>query len=54
MQDKAYIEQAVLPVLLGEAKRDRLLVNGACFVKDAEAIEPEFKQLMFATASAQP
>jgi len=48
MKDKAYIENTVLPGLLGEAKPDRLLVNGACFVKDAEAIEPEFKRLMFA------
>jgi len=46
--DKAYIETTVLPALLGEAKPDRLLVNGACFVKDAEAIEPEFHRLMFA------
>lgn len=51
MQDKAYIEQAVLPALLGEMKPDRLLVNGACFVKDAEAIEPEFKRLMFGRGS---
>jgi len=48
MKDKAYIETKMLPALLGEAKPDRLLVNGACFVKDAEAIEPEFKRLMFA------
>ncbi|MCL4458893.1 MAG: site-specific DNA-methyltransferase [Chloroflexi bacterium] len=48
MKDKRYIEKTVLPALLGEAKPDRLLVNGACFVKDAEAIEPEFKRLMFA------
>jgi len=47
MKDKAYIETTVLPGLLGEAKPDRLLVNGSCFVKDAEAIEPEFKRLMF-------
>ena len=48
MDDKAFIEGTVLPALLGEAKPDRLLVNGACFVKDAEAIEPEFHRLMFA------
>jgi adenine-specific DNA-methyltransferase len=48
MRDKAFIEQTVLPALLGGAKPDRLLVNGACFVKDAEAIEPEFHRLMFA------
>jgi len=47
-KDKAFIEKTVLPALLGEAKPDRLLVNGACFVKDAEAIEPEFHRLMFA------
>ena len=47
-KDKAFIEKSVLPALLGEAKPDRLLVNGACFVKDAEAIEPEFHRLMFA------
>jgi adenine-specific DNA-methyltransferase len=52
MKDKAYIEQTVLPSLLGEAKPDLLLVNGACFVKDAEAIEPEFKRLMFAPVGA--
>ncbi|AYJ73868.1 putative restriction endonuclease [Thermus phage phiLo] len=48
MRDKAFIEGTVLPALLGEAKPDRLLVNGASFVKDAEAIEPEFHRLMFA------
>jgi len=52
MKDKAYIEQTVMHALLGEAKPDRLLVNGACFVKEAEAIEPEFKRLMFAPAGA--
>ena len=52
MKDKDYIEQTVLPALLGEARPDRLLVNGACFVKDAEAIEPEFKRLMFAPVGA--
>ncbi|MBI2858244.1 MAG: hypothetical protein HYX90_04120 [Chloroflexi bacterium] len=52
MQDKAFIEKTVLPALLGEAKPDRLLVNGACFVKDVEAIEPEFKRLMFAPVGA--
>jgi len=48
MQDKTFIEQTVLSGLLGETKPDRLLVNGACFVKDVEAIEPEFHRLMFA------
>ena len=52
MKDKAYIEQVVLPALLGEAKPDRLLVNGSCFTKEAEAIEPEFKRLMFAPVVA--
>ena len=52
MRDKAYIEQTVLPALLGKMKPDRLLVNGACFVKDAEAIEPAFKRLMFAPVGA--
>lgn len=48
MQDKDFIKKRVLPKLLGKAKPDRLLVNGACFVKDAEPIEPEFHRLMFA------
>jgi adenine-specific DNA-methyltransferase len=52
MKDRAYIETTVLPSLLGEARPDRLLVNGSCFVKDAEAIEPEFKRLMFAPVGA--
>lgn len=51
-KDKAFIEKTVLPALLGEAKPDRLLVNGVCFVKEAEAIEPEFKRLMFAPVGA--
>ena len=51
-KDKAFIEKTVLPALRGEAKPDRLLVNGACFVKDAEAIEPEFHRLMFAPVGA--
>ncbi|MGQ9746858.1 MAG: hypothetical protein ACUVQZ_03710 [Candidatus Caldatribacteriaceae bacterium] len=38
----------LLLALLGEENPDRLLVNGPCFVKDAEAIEPEFHRLMFA------
>jgi hypothetical protein len=38
----------VLPTLLGEGKKpDRLLVNGICYVPDAEPIEPEFKRLMW-------
>lgn len=48
MIDKAFIESMVLPTLLGEgAKPHRLLVNGPCYAEDAEAIEPEFKRLMF-------
>jgi len=52
IQDRTFIEQVVLPALLGEAKPDRLLVNGVCFVKEAEAIEPEFKRSMFAPVGA--
>ena len=47
MKDKGFIEKEVLPALLGEARPDRLLVNGACFAKDVEAIEAEFHRLMF-------
>jgi len=52
IKDKACIEKTVLPALQGEAMADRVLVNGACFVKDAEAIEPEFHRLMFAPVGA--
>jgi hypothetical protein len=62
MADRAFIEQTVLPALLSQdgppqsaihnpqstIHYDRLLVNGPCYVKGAEAIEPEFKRLMFA------
>ena len=48
MRDRAYIEQTILPALLGEAKPDRLLINGISFVEGVESIEPEFKRLMFA------
>lgn len=51
MKDRIFIEQTVLPSLLGEEKPERLLVNGAYLVKEAEAIEPEFKRLMFATVN---
>jgi hypothetical protein len=30
-----------------------LLVNGICYVPDAEPIEPEFKRLMMGGAEAQ-
>jgi adenine-specific DNA-methyltransferase len=47
-RDKQFIEGEVLPALLSNGvKPDRLLVNGACHVENAEAIEPEFKRLMF-------
>lgn len=46
-KDKAFIEQTVLPALLPGGVPDRLLVNGPCFVDDAEPIEPEFKRRMF-------
>ncbi|MFQ5694264.1 MAG: hypothetical protein ACE5IM_14660 [Nitrospinota bacterium] len=52
MRDKAYIEKMVLAPPLGEAKPDRLRVNGSCFVQGAEAIEPEFRRLMFAPVRA--
>jgi adenine-specific DNA-methyltransferase len=47
-RDKEFIQSKVLPTLLGEGKKpDRLLVNGICYVPDAEPIEPEFKRLMW-------
>lgn len=47
-RDKQFIEDKIFPALLGnDARPDRLLVNGACHVENAEAIEPEFKRLMF-------
>jgi len=46
--DQAFIEQTILPALLGTGVQpDRLLVNGPCFVEGAEAIAPEFKRRMF-------
>jgi adenine-specific DNA-methyltransferase len=46
-QDRQFIESIVLPALLGDGmKPDRLLVNGKCYVPEAEPIEPEFKRLM--------
>lgn len=47
MRDKTYIQETILLSLLGEMKPDRILINGISFVEDAEAIEPEFKRLMF-------
>jgi len=48
-KDRLFIENEILPALLGKGKKpDRLLVNGGCVVEGAEAIEPEFKRLMFA------
>lgn len=47
MRDRSYIKEEILPALLGEAKQDRVLINGISFVEEAEAIEPEFKRLMF-------
>jgi len=42
-QDRHFIEYSILPALLGEGKKpDRLLVNGTCYVPEAELIEPEF------------
>jgi len=52
MQDRAYVEQTAVPALLGEAKPDRLLINGVRFVKETESIEPEFNRLMFAPVGA--
>jgi adenine-specific DNA-methyltransferase len=47
-RDQQFIQSTVLPALLGEGKKpDRLLVNGICYVPDAEPIEPEFKRLMW-------
>ena len=47
MRDKSFIEKTILPALLGEAKPDRVLINGISFVEGAETVEPEFKRLMF-------
>jgi adenine-specific DNA-methyltransferase len=53
-RDQRFIEGTVLPTLLGEGKKpDRLLVNGICYVPDAEPIEPEFKRLMMGGAEVQ-
>ncbi|MFA0758481.1 MAG: hypothetical protein NOOUEUKL_001144, partial [Candidatus Fervidibacter sp.] len=53
-RDQRFIQSTVLPALLGEGKKpDRLLVNGICYVPDAEPIEPEFKRLMMGGAEVQ-
>jgi adenine-specific DNA-methyltransferase len=53
-QDQQFIEGTVLPALLGEDKKPhRLLVNGICYVPDAEPIEPEFKRLMMGGAETE-
>jgi adenine-specific DNA-methyltransferase len=53
-RDREFIQNTVLPALLGEGKKpDRLLVNGICYAPDAEPIEPEFKRLMMGGAEAQ-
>lgn len=63
MRDKVFIEQRVLRAPVdpsatlpvhgeGMGGADRLLVNGSCFVKDGEAIEPEFHRLMFVPVGA--
>ncbi len=45
--DQHFIEHIIIPELLGERQKpDRLLVNGICYIPDAEPIEPEFKRLM--------
>jgi len=64
MRDRDFVEKTVLPALMGlgtqselsdnsvmSLRPDRLFVNGASFVEGAEAIEPEFKRLMFAPLS---
>lgn len=48
-KDREFIESVVYPVLLGKNTRpDRLLANGPCAIEGAEAIEPQFHNLMFA------
>jgi len=47
-RDRQFIQCIVLPALLGKGMEpDRLLVNGICYVPEAEPIEPEFKRLMW-------
>ncbi|MBM3858161.1 MAG: site-specific DNA-methyltransferase [Verrucomicrobia bacterium] len=47
-RDRQFVEREILPALLGkDAQPDRLLVNQP-YAGEAEAIEPEFKRLMFA------
>jgi hypothetical protein len=48
-RDRQFIEKEILPALLAKnTPLGRLLVNGSCVVAGAEAIETEFKRLMFA------
>ncbi len=49
--DRRFIRGTILPELLGRKGRvrpERLFVNQPCIAVGAEAIEPEFKRLMFA------
>jgi hypothetical protein len=46
MRDEAFIEHATPTDLPGGEEPDRLLVDGACLVRDAKATEPEFHRLM--------
>jgi len=47
-QDREFIEKTLLPDLLGGGKKpDQVFANGICFVPGVEAIEPEFKRLMW-------
>jgi len=47
-QDQQFIEDTVLPALIGANKKpDELLVNGVCYVPYAKPIEPEFRRLMW-------
>jgi adenine-specific DNA-methyltransferase len=47
-QDQQFIQSTVLPALIEKCiKPDRLLVNGICYLPEAETIEYEFNQLMW-------
>ena len=47
MAGKAFIDIPCCPSCWARRKPHRLLVSSPCYAKDAEAIEPEFKRLMF-------
>jgi adenine-specific DNA-methyltransferase len=48
-QDQRFIQSTVLPALIEKCiKPARLLVNGICYLPEAETIEYEFNQLMWA------